>query len=127
MIIFFMKEIFVELFKFHDKNFNIKFDINSKEIWISIFHTGNWDVEGGKFISAKLWNNSKQPILAWSDFCNVCGFKDYFNNSFDMVTEYVFKMIQFQFVFRFFLLTMNFYIDTIRNMIFNYIFSNYEK
>lgn len=44
-----------------------------------------------------------------------------------MVTEYVFKMIQFQFVFRFFLLTMNFYIDTIRNMIFNYIFSNYEK
>lgn len=127
MIIFFMKQSFVELFKFHDKNFNIKFDINSKEVWISIFHTGNWDVEGGKFISAKLWNNFKQPILAWSDFCNVCSFKDYFNNSFDMVTEYVFKMKQFQIVFRFFLLIMNFYVGTITNMIFNYIFSNYEK
>ena len=44
-----------------------------------------------------------------------------------MVTEYVFKMKQLQIVFRFFLLIMNFYVGTITNMIFNYIFSNYEK
>ena len=69
-----------KLFKLKNKNFEIQFKINSKEVVIYVYHLGKWASEEGYIILNELFRNFKLLFLGWKDFCNVLNYKSYINN-----------------------------------------------
>ena len=69
-----------KLFKSKNKNFEIQFKINSKEVVIYVYHLGEWTSEEGYVILNELFRNFKLSLLGWKDSCNVVNYKSYINN-----------------------------------------------
>ena len=69
MGVFFCERELCEFFKSNNKIFDIKY------IQINFNST---------------LENFKLPILGWSESCDVYSYKNYFDNDFDVTTEYIF-------------------------------------
>ena len=93
MVFFFVKESFATFLKSKNKNFEIQFKINSKEVVIYVYHLGDWISEQGEVTLYELWRNFKLPLLGWKDSCKILNYKSYIDNK--PISEYTFKMEKF--------------------------------
>ena len=57
--------------KIESNDCEIVFEILSKLVSISIFHTGSWNSVTGEFILNTLCKNFKLPIIGWKEKCKV--------------------------------------------------------
>lgn len=61
------KELF-KLFKTKESvDCAIVFEIPAEMVTTSIFHTGSWSFDRGKFILVSLWKNFKLSITGWKE------------------------------------------------------------
>ena len=88
--VFFRERELWELFKSNNKNFEIQFKINSKEVVIYVYYLGDWASEQREVILNELWRNFESLLLGWKYSCKVLNYKSYINNK--LISEYTFKM-----------------------------------
>lgn len=56
-----------ELFKLFKTKESVDFEISAEMVTTSIFHTGSWSFDRGKFILVSLWKNFKLSITGWKE------------------------------------------------------------
>ena len=84
-----------DLSKSKNSNFEIQFNLNSKEAVTYVYHLEDWASEQGEVILNEPWRNFKLRLLGWKDSRNVLNYKKYIDDKF--ISEYTFKMERFDF------------------------------